>query len=143
MALLTQASQSHTWPAHADLWNEPECAPDLACALLLARLRQLARFCAGPSHRANTTTGSLRHGNIGIGWARCARGVLVHLARVRNGKVTAYRIIAPTRWNFGPANLLQHALRGLSWDVAQPLAQRLALLLDPCAPYRIEVARHA
>jgi len=143
MALLTEAGQSEAWPAHAALWDEPERAPDLASALLFMRLRRLARFCAGPEHRASATTGSLRHGNIGIGWARCARGVLVHLARVRNGKVAAYRIITPTRWNFGPTNLLQHALRGLSWDAAQPLAQRLALLLDPCTPYRIEVANHA
>lgn len=145
------AGQPQTWPAHADLWNEPTHAPDLASALLLARLRRLARFCANPAHEANgangmdrmdvvnTTAGSLRHDDIGIGWARCARGVLVHLARIENGKVAAYRIIAPTRWNFGPANLLQDALRDLPWSVAQPLARRLALLLDPCAPYRIEV----
>lgn len=125
-----------SWPAHADLWSNPRTAPDLASALMTMRLRHLARLCA---NRAPAATGALRCGDIGIGWARCARGLLVHLARVEAGRIAAYRIVPPTWWNFGRASLLQAALRGLRRDAAQSLAQRLALLLDPCAPYRIEV----
>ncbi|WP_233869336.1 HupK protein [Paraburkholderia adhaesiva] len=128
------------WPAHADLWDAPGAAPDLASALMILRLQHLARLCA---NRASRAAGSLRQGDIGIGWAYCARGLLVHLARVENGRVAAYRIVPPTWWNFGRTSLLPDALRGLRWSAAQPLAQRLALLLDPCAPYRIEVDRHA
>lgn len=128
------------WPAHADLWSDPGTAPDLASGLMSTRLRHLALLCA---NRASAAAGGLRCGDISIGWARCARGVLVHLARLEEGKVAAYRIVPPTWWNFGRANLLAAALRGLPWEAAQPLAQRLVLLLDPCAPYRIEVNRRA
>jgi hypothetical protein len=128
------------WPAHADLWSTRQAEPDLASALMTARLRHLAQLCA---NRAPAPTGGMRSGDIGIGWARCARGLLVHLARVEDGRITAYRIVPPTRWNLGRTGLLPDALRGLPWRAAQPLAQRLMLLLDPCAPYRIEVDRHA
>jgi len=128
------------WPSHADLWREAQTAPDLASALMTGRLRHLARICA---NGAPAATGGLRHGDVGIGWARCARGVLVHLARIENGRIAAYRIVPPTWWNFGRAGLLQAALCGLPWHAAQPLALRLALLLDPCAPNRIEAKRDA
>jgi len=127
-------------PPHAGLWSAPETEPDLASALLTARLRHLAQLCA---NCAPAPAGSVRSGDIGIGWARCARGLLVHLARIEDGRIAAYRIVPPTRWNLGHASLLPDALRGLPWRAAQPLAQRLMLLLDPCAPYRIEVDRHA
>ncbi|RQH07064.1 HupK protein [Paraburkholderia dinghuensis] len=134
------ATSGSGWPAHADLWDAPGRGPDLASALLTSRLQHLARLCA---NRASRVTGGLRRGDIGIGWAYCARGLLVHLARVEDGRIAAYRIVPPTRWNLGRTSLLPDALRGLRWSAAQPLAQRLALLLDPCAPYRIEVDRHA
>jgi hypothetical protein len=127
-------------PAHADLWHDTEVQPDLATALMTSRLRHLARLCA---NCAPDAAGGLRRGDIGIGWARSARGLLVHLARVDHGRVAAYRIVPPTRWNLGATSLLPAALRGRRWQAAQSLAQRLALLLDPCAPYRIEVDRHA
>jgi hypothetical protein len=128
------------WPAHAELWNTPGEEPDLASALMTSRLQHLARLCA---NHAPPASGSLRQGDIGMGWAHSARGLLVHLARVEDGRIAAYRIIPPTRWNLGRTSLLPDALRGLRWSAAQPLARRLALLLDPCAPYRIEVDRHA
>lgn len=130
-------------PAHADLWNDAGTEPDLATALMTSRLRFVARLCAHDAIVAAHAAGGMRCGDIGIGWARSARGVLVHLARVDDGRVAAYRIVPPTRWNFGAASMLAHALCGLHWSAALAVAQRVALLLDPCAPYRIEVDRHA
>ncbi|WP_277657016.1 nickel-dependent hydrogenase large subunit [Seleniivibrio woodruffii] len=38
----------------------------------------------------------------GIGFSLAARGALVHHIKAYNGKVTDYRMIVPSTWNFGP-----------------------------------------
>ena len=124
-------------PPHADLWAEPAALPDLASGLLIARLRHLARICVHGEDASMPASGSDRRGDIGIGWAHTARGLLLHLARVEQGKVTAYRIIPPTYWNFGAATLLTPALADRLWHDAQRRFERLVLLLDPCVPFEI------
>jgi Ni,Fe-hydrogenase I large subunit len=104
--------------------------------LLLHRLRRLALACIDnptPEH------GGLRCGDIGIGWARTARGLLLHLTRVEPGNVTAYRILPPTFWNAAPNGIMVAALAGLATEQAARCAEQLLLLLDPCAPFEIEV----
>ncbi len=131
-------------PLHAELWDTPTLLPDLASGLLLARLRRLAQLCTADStHAAAPASGGWRVGDIGVGWARAARGLLVHLARVGQGRVVAYRIIAPTWWNFGTGGLLQHALKDRPWPDAVQRAGQLTLLLDPCVQYEIGTLRHA
>jgi hypothetical protein len=147
-------AHAELWAAYADPWAAPIVLPDLASGLLIARLRHLARICAhGQDQDAAATpavtpvstpvSGSERQGDIGIGWAQTARGLLVHLARVEQGRVAAYRIIAPTYWNFGASTLLTPALAGRPWPEARRRFARLALLLDPCVPFEIRPAHQA
>ncbi|MEI7297833.1 HupK protein [Paraburkholderia tropica] len=129
-------------PPHADLWDTPTWMPDLATGLLIARLQRLAHYCAHGDD-APPVSGGWRAGALGIGWARGARGLLVHVARVEHGAIAAWRIVPPTQWNFGAPALLRQALAQRSWDDAQRRAARLALLLDPCVAHEIVVQRGA
>ncbi len=82
----------------------------------------------------------------GVAAVQTARGLLLHYARLDDGRVGAYRIVAPTDWNFHPEGALATSLRGAEADDEPALlAQaRLAVLsLDPCVGYRVEVARDA
>ncbi len=82
----------------------------------------------------------------GVAAVQTARGLLLHYARLDDGRVGAYRIVAPTDWNFHPEGALANGLRGAEADDEPALlAQaRLAVLaLDPCVGYRVEVARDA
>jgi hypothetical protein len=122
-------------PSHAQSDVTPT-GRDLPSALLLHRLRRLALACIDnptPEH------GGLRCGDIGIGWARTARGLLLHLARIEQGNVTAYRILPPTFWNAAPSGIMIAALTGLATEQAARCTEQLLLLLDPCAPFELEV----
>jgi hypothetical protein len=79
----------------------------------------------------------------GLGAVQTARGLLLHHAVLDGGRVGAYRIVAPTEWNFHPAGALVHGLSTLSAnDPPQLVGQaRLAVqALDPCVACRVEVA---
>lgn len=112
-------------------------------ARLLARLVELASL---PDH--------LRMGGMpvmgawsivkGVGMAgvETSRGLLFHVARLEEGVVADYRILAPTEWNFHPAGPLAQALTGL--DAApeenlDALARRVARSLDPCVAFDVEL----
>jgi hypothetical protein len=78
----------------------------------------------------------------GLAAVETARGLLLHRARLRDGRVVDYRIVAPTEWNFHPDGALPRGLEGC--DVADERqllrAVRLAVhALDPCVACRIEV----
>jgi len=127
-------------PPHA-LTDALPTQRDLPSAVLLYRLHQLARACiAGDDAREQ---GGLRCGDIGIGWARTARGLLLHLARVEQGRVSAYRILPPTLWNAAPDGIITRALQGLAVTEAARCAEQLLLLLDPCAPFEVTLADDA
>ena len=116
---------------------------DLPTALLLHRLRHLALACADSADtRAHGGVSSDNIG-IGIGWARTARGLLLHLARIEQDRVTAYRILPPTLWNAAPHGILATALQGLAAADAIRCAEQLLLLLDPCAPFEVTLADDA
>jgi hypothetical protein len=110
-------------------------------ARLAARLRELAGLLAG--------TITLRAGAAALGagrglaWVENARGLLVHVATVVDGRVARYRILAPTEWNFHPQGALAGGLRGTRYASEADLRHRAALLvqsLDPCVACRIELA---
>jgi Ni,Fe-hydrogenase I large subunit len=65
---------------------------------------------------------------------------LLHVAHLEQGRVTAYRIVAPTEWNFHPAGPFVTGMTALgeAADLAAA-AQALALSLDPCVSYQVEV----
>ncbi|MDQ5945084.1 MAG: hypothetical protein QG619_503 [Pseudomonadota bacterium] len=80
----------------------------------------------------------------GVGLARVetARGLLLHLMQVKDGRVEAYVIVAPTEWNFHPQGAFVGELVGknaATRERAAALAGHLALALDPCVNYEVRV----
>lgn len=84
----------------------------------------------------------------GFAVVETARGLLIHYVRLEQSRIADYLIVAPTEWNFHPAGAFRNGLVGLSaWDAGtlERQARRLALALDPCVPFKINVrlAGHA
>ncbi len=80
----------------------------------------------------------------GIGLARVetARGLLLHLMQVKDGRVAGYVIVAPTEWNFHAQGAFAGEIVGsaaTTRDEAEAMARRLALALDPCVNYEVAV----
>lgn len=78
--------------------------------------------------------------NRGYAWVETARGALLHVVRLEKGRVAAYRIIAPTEWNFHPAGPFVAGIVALDETVdLAATARALALSLDPCVSYHVEI----
>jgi len=78
----------------------------------------------------------------GLAAVETARGLLLHRARLRNGRVADYQIVAPTEWNFHPEGALTRGLVGLAANDGPTLVRhaRLAVhALDPCVGCQVEV----
>jgi hypothetical protein len=99
-------------------------------ARLMARLVELAQI---PAQMRAATPINRRDG---FGVIETARGRLVHMARIRDGRIAEYRILAPTEWNFHPKGVAAQALKGL--DVAQ--AKAVIEAIDPCVDYELRAA---
>ncbi len=114
-------------------------------ARLLARLLELAdlpRRLAQDTDDAVIRAWPLPQG-MGVAGVETSRGLLFHVARLQDGRVLDYRILAPTEWNFHPAGPLVQALQGLEPDPALEARARLvAGSLDPCVDFAVEI-RHA
>lgn len=117
-----------------------------AGARLLARLLELAdtpqrlRGDAAPPDAAVVRSWALED-NVGMAGVETSRGLLMHVVRLRKGRVADYRIIAPTEWNFQPNGPLAQALAGL--DAGPGLEARARLVsqsLDPCVSYGVELS---
>ncbi|BAM08104.1 hypothetical protein [Leptospirillum ferrooxidans] len=123
-------------------------------ARLASRLLELASWAAegprmvGKSLLFGIASESTAPGT-GLAWAETARGVLVHLATVRNGQTGIYRILAPTEWTFhpegGPFKRWVNNWHGLSGPCEESgetnefwtsLDQAL-WIFDPCTPVRL------
>jgi len=79
----------------------------------------------------------------GLAAVETARGLLLHRARVTDGRVAEYRIVAPTEWNFHPQGALARGLEDALVGSDAALARDAGLLvqaLDPCVACRVEVA---
>jgi uptake hydrogenase large subunit len=74
--------------------------------------------------------------------ADAARGQLVHFVRIDGGTISAYRILAPTEWNFHPYGVAAQGLQRLG-DADESLLRRRAgywiAAIDPCVTYRLEL----
>ena len=69
-----------------------------------------------------------------------SRGSLLHRAEVQDGLISAYRIIAPTQWNFHPQGLITAALTGQDARDENLLRQRITAwvaTLDPCVAFSV------
>lgn len=114
-------------------------------ARMTARLVELAvllgQLAAGDPADADIDAFALADGE-GLAAVQTARGLLLHRARVRDGRVADYQIVAPTEWNFHPGGPLVRGLAGMAADDEDTLARRARLAvqaLDPCVACTIEV----
>jgi uptake hydrogenase large subunit len=116
-----------------------------AAARYLARMVELALLLAGNDDTRWLPAAARQHtlgDGLGVGVAETARGLLLHLARVDDGRVTGYTIVAPTEWNFHPQGALTQGLVGrrvADAERAMRDARVLVQALDPCVACDIEV----
>ena len=114
-------------------------------ARLAARYADL-HFLAGAllePQRLDDWLGAAQIGeNVGLARVETARGLLLHLIQVKDGRVGRYVIVAPTEWNFHPQGAFVREMAGCpaaSLAGAETAARRLALALDPCVAYEIVI----
>ncbi|WP_018240264.1 nickel-dependent hydrogenase large subunit [Ensifer sp. BR816] len=92
---------------------------------------------------ATLACGAPTPGAGGYGAVECARGRLYHQAEIGDdGRLSAYRILAPTQWNFHPAGPFVETLLGSrigSDDCAARSVSRLAVLFDPCVGIEVGI----
>jgi uptake hydrogenase large subunit len=82
----------------------------------------------------------------GFAAVETSRGRLYHWVRLSSGdRIKNYQIVAPTEWNFHPAGPFVGALLGAAIEPigAEIGIARLAGLIDPCVPFRVEVSEAA
>jgi hypothetical protein len=82
-------------------------------------------------------------GGTGLGRADSARGRLYHYAAIDSGRITDYRILAPTEWNFHPQGVVAEGLKTLNWIDESTVRQRAAWFInaiDPCVGFDLELA---
>ncbi|MCP5158634.1 MAG: nickel-dependent hydrogenase large subunit [Gammaproteobacteria bacterium] len=125
-------------PLLADLLIERERRID---ARWLARCLELAEL---PSQLRRAPTDLLLARSLaenrGYAWVETARGALLHVVHLVRDRVLDYRIIAPTEWNFHPAGPFAAGIAALGETADLAAAARaLALSLDPCVSYQVEV----
>lgn len=117
-------------------------------ARLAARLVELAsapgdlRRQMGLLEQPVAPAATLRGEGTGLAQVAAARGNLVHAARIGDGQVLTYRIVAPTEWNFHPEGVAAQGLLGLKGSDEDRLMTEAGLLIDaidPCVAYDLRV----
>jgi len=112
----------------------------LARLLELAELPQHLRGGSASTGRAEVIRAWPLGDNAGMAGVETSRGLLIHVVRLKDGKVEEYRIVAPTEWNFHPAGPLAQALARLETGASLEAAARLvSQSLDPCVAYGVEL----
>lgn len=110
-------------------------------ARLLARLVELARI---PGWLAGAAPELIRAAPLedgaGLAAVETARGLLVHAVRLDAGRITEYRIVAPTEWSCAAGGPLALALEelGPGTDLEQR-ARRVITAIDPCVECALEI----
>lgn len=110
-------------------------------ARMLARLLELARLprrlaVGGPGVAAAWTAAP----GVGVAAVETSRGLLIHALALEGGRIAQYRIVAPTEWNFQHGGPLAAALAAQpDGDDLALRARRVALAMDPCVDFRVEV----
>ncbi|MGS5090059.1 hypothetical protein ACVC7V_26555 [Hydrogenophaga sp. A37] len=146
----------HGAPAHTGHWTRlndlPGGLPFTPWALLGSRIAELIRLCKpdvpGQGGAGWLCFGSLNTGERqGMAWVEMARGLLVHQVEIdapvgdAPARVAAYRVLAPTEWNFHPQGVVAQHIAAL--DAGQPAEdteRRVRLLMaafDPCVPFDV------
>lgn len=116
-------------------------------ARLAARLAELASLPGRMQDALGTAVSRGRGAELspgtGIAQVEAARGRLVHAVAVDGGKIAAYRILAPTEWNFHPHGAAARALPLIAAsgrEDAAALTQLMVTAFDPCVACKLEVA---
>jgi hypothetical protein len=112
-------------------------------ARVLARLVELAQWASGEIGRAQDWMDAAPCGeHAGLARVETARGVLLHRARVEDGAIAHYAVVAPTEWNFHPQGAFAHEAACLAGAEAEVMRQAnaLALSLDPCVEYEVALS---
>lgn len=96
--------------------------------------------------REGGEAGLASHIEPGLGCVEAARGMLIHRIELEGNsmsdyRVTDYKIVAPTEWNFHPQGTLVQMLDGarVSRERLHALVEKLILLVDPCVDWEIEI----
>lgn len=111
-------------------------------AARLAALRYLGELMAAPARAADLLDAASPAPACGLARVETARGTLLHRVEVDGDRVRDYRIVAPTEWNFHPQGSFMCEMVGQlapTRAAAADMASRLALALDPCVPYTVQV----
>lgn len=106
-------------------------------ARLVARLVELAQIPAQMRQVEMPASASASVlAQAGMGVVETARGRLVHMSEVRDGTIQAYKILAPTEWNFHPQGVAAQALSGLNTTEARAVIEAI----DPCVDFELRAA---
>lgn len=114
----------------------------------LAEIADAARLLALPrpireESIATWIRGQSLEVNTGYAAVESPRGRLHHLVRVDDaGRITAYAILAPTEWNFGPAGPFVATLRAnrvAPGPAGLARVERIAATFDPCVGFDVTV----
>lgn len=142
-------------PCHTGNWsrlNMPAVPGPLTPWVLFGcRLAETTRLCLASGHDREAPVlawgGHALPDGWALGWVEMARGVLVHLVRLRadgaGHVVERCEVVAPTEWNFHPRGAAAQALAAIAGTAQQDMPERIALMmaaLDPCVEYDIDWA---
>ena len=106
------------------------------------RLNELAMAIAAWSAGQACVRAMAGGQDIGLAQVWTARGILTHAVRLADGRVSDYRVWAPTDVHFADAEALSALLAAPDWPVElglRPRLERAILALDPCLPYVVEL----
>ncbi|MCP1242694.1 hypothetical protein GOB86_08645 [Acetobacter lambici] len=141
------AYDASIWPdyAHYPVMQAlvgPEGVPPFA--RLVARMLEFLVCLEGRMGSIPDRVGSFLAGlGAGVGVARAARGMLVHVAQVHNGLITDYQILSPTLWHVAQDGLFRQAISRLRSGCAKVTVECVLAALNPCVPVTVEAAQHA
>ena len=121
--------------SHSGLW-----------ARLTARLIELSqlpgRMRGLIEGRITPIRGRMIGNAIGVSEIMAARGMLMHVAAVRDGRITRYRVLSPTRWNFDAHGAAARAIESIAaehGEDAQALAELMVTAIDPCVAHAVRI----
>ena len=111
----------------------------------VARLVELAELPGRMRRIADSLPTAAAEGGTpattGHAQTEAARGRLYHFVDIEGERISNYRILAPTEWNFHPAGVVAEALDKLSLAVPNEkrfVAELLVNAIDPCVDCRVE-----
>jgi hypothetical protein len=120
----------------------PWPVPASIAAAYRQRLVAARRACAALAGGQPFPLAAAGDSGWGVAQVLTARGVLTHAVSVDNGRVTRYRVQAPTDESFATAAPLAGLLAGQRFALAteaRRVLEQAILALDPCLPHVVEL----